>query len=265
MAPETGRQPGRRAASAAGTGRSCPTSVWPPKRLCGRCSSAPPSRCQPDKYGHWKNITWDFDPTQLMCRRACRLQLEDGRKRNGISATIVHGRTGNARSPKCQDAASSAPSLWRRSPHWRGACRPRPSARPSRRAACAARSAKAPSPHPYRRAGVSGRGPAVRAGGIGRGGGRSGALGPVSAARSRLLHRSPARSQYAPALPGLARLNAQALVVGRASRAPDGRVVAEFRLWDVFSGRSWHPSASPWARASGAGSRTWSPTRSISA
>ena len=32
-------------------------------------------------------------------------------------------------------------------------------------------------------------------------------------------------------------INAQAVVVGRASRAPDGRVVAEFRLWDVFSGR----------------------------
>jgi len=32
-------------------------------------------------------------------------------------------------------------------------------------------------------------------------------------------------------------LNAQALVVGRAGRAPDGRVVGEFRLWDVFSGR----------------------------
>ncbi len=32
-------------------------------------------------------------------------------------------------------------------------------------------------------------------------------------------------------------ISAQALVVGRASRAPDGRVVAEFRLWDVYSGR----------------------------
>jgi TolB protein len=32
-------------------------------------------------------------------------------------------------------------------------------------------------------------------------------------------------------------LNAQAVVVGRAGRAPDGRVVTEFRLWDVFSGR----------------------------
>jgi TolB protein len=32
-------------------------------------------------------------------------------------------------------------------------------------------------------------------------------------------------------------INAQALVVGRASRGTDGRVMAEFRLWDVFSGR----------------------------
>src|SRR5947208_936539 len=30
-------------------------------------------------------------------------------------------------------------------------------------------------------------------------------------------------------------INAQALVVGRAARAPDGRGVAEFRLWDVVS------------------------------
>jgi TolB protein len=32
-------------------------------------------------------------------------------------------------------------------------------------------------------------------------------------------------------------INAQALVVGRAGKAPDGRVMAEFRLWDVYSGR----------------------------
>ena len=32
-------------------------------------------------------------------------------------------------------------------------------------------------------------------------------------------------------------INAQALVVGRAGRAPDGRVIGEFRLWDVLSGR----------------------------
>jgi TolB protein len=32
-------------------------------------------------------------------------------------------------------------------------------------------------------------------------------------------------------------INAQALVVGRAGRAGDGRLAAEFRLWDVLSGR----------------------------
>jgi len=32
-------------------------------------------------------------------------------------------------------------------------------------------------------------------------------------------------------------INAQALVVGRAGRAPDGRLFTEFRLWDVYSGR----------------------------
>jgi TolB protein len=32
-------------------------------------------------------------------------------------------------------------------------------------------------------------------------------------------------------------INAQALVVGRAGRGGDGRLVAEFRLWDVLSGR----------------------------
>ncbi len=32
-------------------------------------------------------------------------------------------------------------------------------------------------------------------------------------------------------------LNAQGLVVGRAGRGPDGRIVAEFRLWDVLSGK----------------------------
>jgi len=32
-------------------------------------------------------------------------------------------------------------------------------------------------------------------------------------------------------------INAQALVLGRASRSGDGRVIGEFRLWDVFTGR----------------------------
>jgi TolB protein len=32
-------------------------------------------------------------------------------------------------------------------------------------------------------------------------------------------------------------LNAQALVTGRMTRQPDGRLKAEFRLWDVVSGQ----------------------------
>jgi colicin import membrane protein len=33
------------------------------KRAVHQCSPFP---LPPDKYGHWKTITWDFDPTQLM-------------------------------------------------------------------------------------------------------------------------------------------------------------------------------------------------------
>ncbi|KAB2919687.1 MAG: Tol-Pal system protein TolB [Hyphomicrobiaceae bacterium] len=40
-----------------------------------------------------------------------------------------------------------------------------------------------------------------------------------------------------PRFPDWRAINAQALVVGRAIRTPDGRLVAEFRLWDVYSGR----------------------------
>jgi len=32
-------------------------------------------------------------------------------------------------------------------------------------------------------------------------------------------------------------INAQALLIGRVGHSPDGRIVGEFRLWDVFSGR----------------------------
>ena len=40
-----------------------------------------------------------------------------------------------------------------------------------------------------------------------------------------------------PRFPDWRALNAQALVVGRAYRGPDGRLVAEARVWDVFSTR----------------------------
>jgi TolB protein len=40
-----------------------------------------------------------------------------------------------------------------------------------------------------------------------------------------------------PRFPDWRAINAQALVAGRLSRVPDGRLGAEFRLWDVFSGQ----------------------------
>jgi TolB protein len=40
-----------------------------------------------------------------------------------------------------------------------------------------------------------------------------------------------------PRFPDWRAINAQALVVGRVLRVPDGRLAAEFRLWDVVSGR----------------------------
>jgi TolB protein len=40
-----------------------------------------------------------------------------------------------------------------------------------------------------------------------------------------------------PRFPDWRAINAQALVVGRATRQPDGRIRAEFRLWDVVAGQ----------------------------
>jgi TolB protein len=63
---------------------------------------------------------------------------------------------------------------------------------------------------------------------------RSGLFQPLDRAsfidRPRDLHTMPRFQDWRI-------INAQAVVVGRAGRARDGRVVAEFRLWDVFSGR----------------------------
>ena len=49
-------------------------------------------------------------------------------------------------------------------------------------------------------------------------------------------------------------INAQALVVGRAGRAGDGRLAAEFRLWDVLSGRQLAGQRLAVGRANGAAS-----------
>jgi TolB protein len=63
---------------------------------------------------------------------------------------------------------------------------------------------------------------------------RSGLFQPLDRAafleRPRDLNTPPRFADWRP-------LNAQALVVGRAGRGPDGRLVGEFRLWDVYSGR----------------------------
>jgi TolB protein len=63
---------------------------------------------------------------------------------------------------------------------------------------------------------------------------RSGLFQPLD--RAAFIDR-PRDLNAAPRFQDWRILNAQALVVGKASRGPDGRVVAEFRLWDVFSGR----------------------------
>jgi TolB protein len=63
---------------------------------------------------------------------------------------------------------------------------------------------------------------------------RSGLFQPLD--RAAFIDR-PRDLNTAPRFQDWRVLNAQALVVGRAARGPDGRVIAEFRLWDVFSGR----------------------------
>ena len=66
-----------------------------------------------------------------------------------------------------------------------------------------------------------------------------------------------------PRFPDWRALNAQALVVGRAFRGPDGRLVAETRVWDVFSGAPARPASASRSRpTTGAASATSLPTSS---
>ncbi len=61
-------------------------------------------------------------------------------------------------------------------------------------------------------------------------------------------------------------INAQALVTGRMTRQGDGRLKAEFRLWDVATGQQLdRPAIFHRRRNTGGGSRTSFPTRSTSA
>jgi TolB protein len=63
---------------------------------------------------------------------------------------------------------------------------------------------------------------------------RSGLFQPLN--RDSFIQRQP-DINATPRLSDWRAINAQALVVGRAGRGGDGRLVAEFRLWDVLSGR----------------------------
>ena len=55
--------------------------------------------------------------------------------------------------------------------------------------------------------------------------------------KSRTSRSKISNSDNVPRFPDWRAINAQALVTGRITRQPDGRVKAEFRLWDVFSGQ----------------------------
>ena len=59
-------------------------------------------------------------------------------------------------------------------------------------------------------------------------------------------------------------IGAQALVIGRMTRQPDGRVKAEFRLWDVNTQQQLAGQQYDTRRSTGGGSPTSSPTRSMS-
>src|SRR5579871_4302774 len=60
---------------------------------------------------------------------------------------------------------------------------------------------------------------------------RSGLLAPIDQAA---FIEKITNTDVQPRYPDWRAINAQALVTGRVTRQPDGRIKAEFRLWDVF-------------------------------
>jgi TolB protein len=64
--------------------------------------------------------------------------------------------------------------------------------------------------------------------------GRSGLFAPIDPAAYIEKLVNP---DSMPRFPDWRQINAQALVAGRMTRQPDGRLKAEFRLWDVFAGQ----------------------------
>ena len=66
---------------------------------------------------------------------------------------------------------------------------------------------------------------------------RSGLFAPIDPAAYVEKITNP---DAVPKFPDWRVINAQALVTGRMTRQPDGRLKAEFRLWDVFAGQQLH-------------------------
>jgi TolB protein len=87
---------------------------------------------------------------------------------------------------------------------------------------------------------------------------------PVRADRSGRLIEKIASVDAVPRFPDWRTINAQALVTGRITRQPDGRLKAEFRLWDVLAGQQLPASNISPRPTIGAASRTSSRMRSTS-
>src|SRR3974377_689558 len=62
---------------------------------------------------------------------------------------------------------------------------------------------------------------------------RSGLFAPIS---PQAFTEKITNSDAVPRFPDWRVINAQALVIGRITKQPDGGLKAEFRLWDVFAG-----------------------------
>ena len=91
---------------------------------------------------------------------------------------------------------------------------------------------------------------------------RSGLFAPIDPAA---FIEKISNSDAVPRFPDWRAINAQALVTGRITRQPDGRLKAEFRLWDVFAGQQLAGKQYFTRRTTGGGSRTSSQMRSTSA
>ena len=241
LAPETRRQPRWRPAGGAAAWR-CACSVLRLRRRCARCASALRSTLPLDKYAHLEDdhVGIRSQPDDVGARFAGKPHATDRQRRDTIADEPIRlARPDFRLRRRCVTAGSLCSGL--------GAARATGGPAHS---ACAAIGGlrRRPAGHPARRhhradpdrhPGVPGRGPAVRGRGHGRGHRRSGAVGPVPAAGSGLLHRSrSATSTRRPAFQDWRVISAQALVVGRTGRAPRWPLISlEFRVYDVLSQR----------------------------